>query len=75
MARQEMPLLVHGEVTDQHVNTFDREKEMQKKITKKSRCGGASAMRLQARRDEVAQASVVTIGGQQEIINYETVWI
>lgn len=26
MVRQEMPLLVHGEVTDQHVDTFDREK-------------------------------------------------
>lgn len=26
MARQEMPLLVHGEVTDPHVDTFDREK-------------------------------------------------
>ncbi|KAG2591604.1 dihydroorotase, mitochondrial-like [Panicum virgatum] len=26
MVRQEMPLLVHGEVTDPHVDTFDREK-------------------------------------------------
>ncbi|KAK3161924.1 hypothetical protein QOZ80_1BG0083150 [Eleusine coracana subsp. coracana] len=26
MARQDMPLLVHGEVTDPHVDTFDREK-------------------------------------------------
>ncbi|BAF06147.1 dihydroorotase, mitochondrial [Oryza sativa Japonica Group] len=32
MARQEMPLLVHGEVTDQHVDTFDREKVFIEKI-------------------------------------------
>ncbi|KAL5219764.1 hypothetical protein ABZP36_024477 [Zizania latifolia] len=32
MARQEMPLLVHGEVTDPHVDTFDREKVFIEKI-------------------------------------------
>uniref|UniRef100_A0A0E0JIM7 Dihydroorotase, mitochondrial n=1 Tax=Oryza punctata TaxID=4537 RepID=A0A0E0JIM7_ORYPU len=32
MARQEMHLLVHGEVTDQHVDTFDREKVFIEKI-------------------------------------------
>lgn len=32
MVRQEMPLLVHGEVTDPHVDTFDREKVFIDKI-------------------------------------------
>ena len=32
MVKQEMPLLVHGEVTDPHVDTFDREKVFIEKI-------------------------------------------